>query len=108
MVKKKKIKIKKKNSIKKVILSEKLFLSNYDVASDIDSLKIMKINLVINCTYECDNKNHENVEYFDCKMVDSLEETLGDKLDSTLNKIDCTIKEGKRVLVNLDFLKNKK
>ncbi len=76
-----------------------MFLSDYDTASDVDKLNLMSVNVVINCAFECVNKNHDNIEYFDCLMEDTIEEHLENKVNEAMKKIHQSFEQGKKVLV---------
>ena len=77
-----------------------LYLGSYQNACNIKDLKDLKINYILNCAVECQNKNYENIIYYQAKIHDLPNFNISIFFSKTNNFINKAKLAGKNILIH--------
>ena len=77
-----------------------LYLGSYQNACNIKDLKDLKINYILNCAVECQNKNYPDIIYFQAKINDLPNFNISIFFQKTNNFIQKAKLAGKNILIH--------
>lgn len=82
------------------IIENKLYLGDYNDACNIDSLSELNIGCLINVTKECNYTPHDGIIMHKIELIDNINNTIYDKLETVLSLIKSNLDNNINVLVH--------